>query len=119
MDDEKYLVAVASSDGIVINSHFGRASFFYIYEVDEKDEIRLKGYRNVEPVCDGGNHDDHRLQETLAGLADCKYLLVSRIGYGAQAVAQSLGIIPMELPGEIKESINELIKYQKIQSLFG
>ena len=31
MDKEEYKIAVASSDGIVVNNHFGRAKDFYIY----------------------------------------------------------------------------------------
>lgn len=30
MDKESCFVAVASSDGIVVNNHFGRAKSFYI-----------------------------------------------------------------------------------------
>lgn len=29
MDKEEYKIAVASSDGIVVNNHFGRAKDFY------------------------------------------------------------------------------------------
>ena len=33
MDEKDYRIAVASSDGIVVNNHFGRARAFYIYEL--------------------------------------------------------------------------------------
>ena len=33
MDKDTYRVAAASSDGIVVNSHFGKAGLFHIYEV--------------------------------------------------------------------------------------
>ena len=36
-----YKVAAASSDGIVINKHFGRADTFYIYEIAENGKYRL------------------------------------------------------------------------------
>ena len=53
-NDRKIRVAVASSDGIVVNSHFGRARDFYIYEVSEnEDTVLLKSvssYRSVRPV---------------------------------------------------------------------
>ena len=61
MDKQKVLVAIASSDGIVVNSHFGKTDKFYIYEVCEE---------------------------------------------------------PYEIPGEIRESIEQLIKYIKIKNLF-
>ena len=61
---------------------------------------------------------ESRLRENLEKLKDCRYLLVSRIGGGAAAAAEDAGIIPMELAGLIEDSIEELIKYRKLQSLF-
>lgn len=117
MDDEKYWVAIASSDGIVVNSHFGKASCFYIYEVSGNEEVRLVEKRTVTPICKGGEHNDDRLEAHLTKFIDCKYVLVSRIGNGAATVAERMGITPMEIPGEIDESIHQLIKYIKIQNL--
>jgi len=119
MDDSKYLVAVASSDGIVINKHFGKASRFYIYNVKDDEEITLSEIRDVTPVCNAGDHDDNRLQENLNLFRDCEYVLVSRIGYGASQMADSMGIEVMELPGEIHKSITTLIQHRKINQLLG
>ena len=118
MDKESYRVAAASSDGIVVNSHFGKAGSFHIYEVDDSGNIEYLEERILEPVCNGGNHVESRLRENLEKLKDCRYLLVSRIGGGAAAAAEDAGIIPMELAGLIEDSIEELIKYRKLQSLF-
>lgn len=118
MDNETYRIAVASSDGIVVNNHFGRAREFYIYQVDREEHIHFFEKRTVTPVCDGGNHDDEKLQRNLETIQDCKYLLVSRIGNGASDMAERLGIESYEIPGIIEESINQLIKYIKIKNLF-
>ena len=118
MDKDTYFIAVASSDGIVVNSHFGRADKFYIYKVENEEEIKLVETREVLPVCEGGNHNEDKLKDNLLKLSDCKYLLVSRIGNGAMVMAESLGIEAYELPGIIEESTNQLIKYVKIQNLF-
>lgn len=117
MDKKKNLIAVASSDGIVVNNHFGKARTFYIYE-EKDDKITYVEKREVEPVCNGGNHDDDRLQENLEKFTDCKYLLVSRIGYGAAAAVQSYGIDTYELPGMIEDSIRQVINYEKVKNLF-
>ena len=122
-DKNQYKIAVASSDGIVVNSHFGRAEDFLIYrlEIDNENDSWLKEFielRKVAPVCQGGNHDDNRLQETAKLFSDCKYVLVSRIGQGAAFALEGKGITPMELPGMIDESIEKLIVYEKLQSLF-
>lgn len=117
MDKERNLIAVASSDGIVVNSHFGRATTFYIYE-EKEEQIRYVEKRKVEPVCTGGNHDDMKLRENLEKFSDCRYLLVSRIGNGAATMAESLGIDAYEIPGMIEESIQQLLRYEKIKKLF-
>lgn len=110
-------IAVASSDGIVINNHFGHAKMFYIYQVDDEKPVFLEK-RDVVPVCECGNHDELRLKENLELLADCEYLLVSRIGDKARLTASDMGINAYEIPGIIEESIDQLIKYINIQKLF-
>lgn len=74
--------------------------------------------REVEPVCNGGNHEEDKLERNMQILSDCQYLLVSKIGNGAAMVAESFGIEPYEIPGMITESIEQLIKFIKIKSLF-
>ena len=117
MAKETERIAVASSDGIVVNNHFGHAAKFHIYEVCG-DEIKYLEVRKVEPVCDGGTHDEKRLNENIEKIGDCRYLLVSRIGEGAAAAVEQKGITPYELPGIIGESIQQLLNYIKIKKLF-
>lgn len=117
-DKFKYRIAVASSDGIVINQHYGRASLFGIYDVLQNNTIHLVETRKTVPVCQAGDHDYDRMEENIQCLLDCKYVLVSRIGLGAAALLEQKGIIPVELPGMIEESVQRLISYEKIQNLF-
>lgn len=117
MVKETVKIAVASSDGIVVNTHFGRAGTFYIYEITG-DDVKLLESRKVCPVCEGGNHDDRRLSENVDKISDCKYLLVSKIGYGAAAAVEQRGIVPYEIPGLIEESIQQLLNYVEIKKLF-
>lgn len=114
----KYRIAVASSDGIVVNQHFGRADTFYIFEADDSMNTTLVEKRQLTPVCKRGNHDDNALAKNVELLKDCEYILVSRIGAGAANAVESKGITPMELPGIIPESIEKLVQYIKIQELF-
>ena len=118
MDKTNYKIAAASSDGIVVNSHFGRAKDFYIYTIDSKEQIKFLEKRTMEPVCNGGNHDDQKLNENLKNISDCSYLLVSRIGEGAYRRAEQFGIESYEIPGMIEDSIKQLINYIKIKNLF-
>ena len=118
LEGRVYKVAAASSDGIVINRHFGRADTFYIYEVAEAGNYRFLETRTVTPVCNGGNHSDKELRENISKFKDCKYILVSRIGMGAANIVEQSGIIPMELPGMMEESLDKLITYEQLQNLF-
>lgn len=118
MDKESYFIAVASSDGIVVNSHFGKAGSFYIYKVNESESIRFHEKREVSPVCDGGNHNEEKLKENLLRFQDCRCILASRVGSSAADMAESLGIEIYEIPGLIEESIKQLIKYRKVIKLF-
>lgn len=115
----KYRVAVASTDGKVVNQHFGRAEEFYIIEVDlaGPDTLRCIEKRKVNVVCEGGDHDDKRLEEAISGIDDCGYVIVSRIGNRAEQKAESHGIRVFELPGIIQESVTEMINYLEIQNM--
>lgn len=112
-------IAVASTDGKLVNQHFGRADVFYILDVDERtEEFTLVEKRNVVPVCSRGDHEDGELKKNLASLSDCQYILVSRAGMRACSEAETFGIEIVEIPGIISDSVDELIKYIKVQNLF-
>lgn len=113
----KYRIAVATSDGIVVNQHFGRAREFLIIGLDEEDRIHRIETRSAAPACESGNHDEGKLEATAKAFADCKYLLASRIGDGAAFALERFGIHPMELPGIIEESVQKLLAYEELQDL--
>ena len=115
---EKTLIAVASDDGINVNKHFGKAEKFYIYESID-DEVNFIEERNVSPGCGGcGNHNDSKIEANLEVIKDCSYLIVERIGDRSFQAAEGFGIEPYEIPGNIEEGIDKLIKYIKVQRLF-
>lgn len=113
-----YKIAVASSDGVVVNQHFGHADKFLIFEVEDDSSFSFIETRAVKPVCNYGNHDDKHLTENLQRIKDCKYILVSKIGISASMHAEQLGITPMELPDMIEDSVRKVISFEQIQNLF-
>ena len=117
MADTKYRIAVASSDGIVVNNHFGRARAFYISAVNE-DSSEFLEVRNLPPVCEMGEHDEERLQKNVDSLSDCTHLLALKVGPGARAALENKGISVYEIPGIISESIDKLVKYEQVNELF-
>ena len=72
MDKDTFRIAVASSDGIVVNNHFGRAKTFYIYEKSSDETERLIEKREVIPICECANHDEIKLKDNR--FADSKYV---------------------------------------------
>jgi len=114
---DTYKVAIASTDGIVVNSHFGKAGRFYIYQM-EAGKTQLVEERNVQPVCDHGEHDEERLVANCKALADCRYILVSRIGYRAAGILEQMGVTPMEIPDLIPAALDRVNAYDQVQRLF-
>lgn len=115
----KCRIAVASTDGKVVNQHFGKADIFYILEADttETDKFEVVEIRKTGAFCEGGEHSDVRLREVIENINDCGYVLVSRIGQRAQNEVEAAGIQVYELPGIISESVEELLKHIEIQNL--
>lgn len=113
-----YKIAIASTDGKVVNQHFGRAKVFYIVDADSANmTFTYLESRKVIPICQGQEHDDGQLNELAAILKDCNYVLVSQIGYGARNVLEQNKIEVFELPGFIDESIKRLLSYVEVQKL--
>lgn len=112
-----YRIGVATTDGIVVNQHFGRADQFLIYETDENKQYRHTECRKLTPVCNGGEHDDGNMLETVKKLTDLDILLVSRVGFRAQQILEQNGLTVFEMPGTIEESITKALGYIEIQKL--
>ena len=117
MAEERILAALASSDGIVVNRHFGRAEKFYIYDIGNELPEFLE-VREVSPVCESGNHDEGKLEKNMQLIADCRYLIVTRIGDAAYAQAERFGIEAYEIADLFEDAIERLKKFIKLRSLF-
>jgi predicted Fe-Mo cluster-binding NifX family protein len=115
----KYRIGIATTDGLVVNQHFGRAESFLIADVNESGNIEVIEQRFLQPVCDGGEHDDNRLIENVSKLSDCQYLLVSRIGPGARYQLEEKNILAYEIPGLIEDAVKKLTAYIEIQNMLG
>ncbi len=115
--EKRYRVGAATSDGIVVNRHFGRANCFQIIDINGEEEPRFVEKRFVTPICGNGNHEEEKLFEQIKGLADCQYLLVGKIGPQAASALEENGIFVYELPGLIEESVKKLLNYIEIQEM--
>lgn len=112
-----YKVAVASTDGKVVNQHFGKADIFYIIEVSGTQEYELVEIRESEPVCQSGNHNEVEMSKKILQIADCDYILVSRIGPGAENLLNQHGITAFTIPDFIDEALKKMIAHIEIDEL--
>jgi nitrogen fixation protein NifX len=102
-------VAVVSSDGKVINQHFGKASRFLIFEIDS-GKIQLMEVRESAPLCGSAEygHADDALSRTISLISDCEAVLCARIGSVAEEVLRENGIKPIEAPYFIHEALKNI-----------
>ena len=113
-----FRVAVASTDGYTVDTHFGRAYDFYIYQY-LVDEWIFVEKRTISPVCQDGQHSVAAMQSNVGQFADCQYVVASKIGTGAMSALQSQGIVPMALPMDINDALEKVYTYNEVQKLFG
>jgi nitrogen fixation protein NifX len=110
-------VAFATTDGVQVNEHFGRAGMFAVYEVKEQGysfvEMRkfaegrdtaveeTKGIKEV--------HDD-LVQKKVDSLGDCKIVYLTEIGGPSAARLVKKGMMPVKVKEQvtIEESLERL-----------
>ena len=76
------LIAIASTDGEMVNEHFGRATRFWVYDVS-KSKHTLIMVRNVEPLSTGDkNHpfDPKKMGAIYDVIKDCERVYCTKIG---------------------------------------
>lgn len=86
-------MAVASRDGLRVDQHFGQAEDFLVYDV-EGDNAKLVETRKVAAHARG---DEDPRQTIMRMLADCKILLVAKIGPTPQEQLAAIGIEASDL----------------------
>jgi len=131
------LIAVTSSDGIHVDTHFGKAERFLVYEAGDAapqlvGEVAADAYCNwstqlqdmapeqfAEAVKEMQECADappaHRMMpEKLASIASamgsCRVVVTAMIGEAPQAELERLGFTVYALQGEIKPVLAELVK---------
>ena len=82
-------IAVASKDDIRVDQHFGHAESFLVYDVTA-DGVTPLGRREIASYAEGEDEDPR--QTTRRMLADCKVLLVAKIGPNPQEQLAAAGI---------------------------
>lgn len=96
-------IAVASSDGKVVNRHFGSTPYFAVFDQEPSGTYRFVELReNRRPACRYG------IQASLELLADCQAVLASRIGPEGLRALASRGIKAIEVRNFIAEALTAI-----------
>jgi nitrogen fixation protein NifB len=103
-------IAIATTDGLVVNQHFGHTPEFAIVEAEGGDWAFTE--RRANPAaCEGGQHDHSRFDESIDVIADCDALFVSKIGDYGRGQLERRHIAVMEISGLIDELLPKYLTY--------
>ncbi|MBE9182292.1 nitrogenase cofactor biosynthesis protein NifB [Oculatella sp. LEGE 06141] len=105
-DSPKILVAVATKGGGIVNQHFGHAKEFQIFEVDA-NEAKFVGHRKIDQYCQSGYGEDATLEYVIQAIADCKAVLVSKVGECPKAELREAGLQVVEAYDVIEKVARE------------
>ena len=109
--NKTYRIAAASTDGKVINEHFGEASSFLIYDIDASGWNFVER-REVKPLCGScSGHNDESLSASVNALADCAAVIAERIGPTGRRALAINNISFFEQPDDIENALKKLALY--------
>lgn len=109
-------IAVASSDGINVDQHFGRARGFMIYRLSNIGYEYLETRENGAH-CSAHSHDDNALDQAAELISDCQGAVVAQIGSGAIDALIEHRIMAFTLPGTVEEAFEALIKSRRFSAV--
>lgn len=97
-------IAFATTDGIAIDEHFGRAGMFVVYDLT-KDGYRYLETRKfsegrdlaIEETRGLGAIHDERVQKKVDKLSDCRIIYLTEIGGPSAARLVKKGIMPVKV----------------------
>lgn len=101
-------IAMASSDGKVINQHFGHADRFHIVDIDEAGYTFIETRLN-HPACDHQGHSLSAFDTTIDLLSDCDGIFVSQIGNAAASYLTCKGVRVFVTPYPIADVLRKLV----------
>ncbi len=111
MEEYMYKVAVATSDGKNVDTHFGHAEDFTIFTVEDDGSFRETERRKAVPAC-GGECEADSMEQAAENLKDVEYVLVARIGPNAVKTLARRGITAFDVVMSVGEAINRIHIYR-------
>ncbi|AKL98071.1 NifB/NifX family molybdenum-iron cluster-binding protein [Endomicrobium proavitum] len=107
----KIRIALATSDGKIIDQHFGKCQKFTIVDYDsDSKKYEVADIREAERMCSPTGHTQQGLEKTIKLLSDSKYVVVSRIGIWITPILKENAITAVEFSGNIEEALANIQK---------
>ena len=103
-----YRIAVATSDGKVVNQHFGQADRFHIFGLDGSGSFAYVRTQTVKASCGGASHEVNAFAATADALKDAQAILVSRIGQAASTFLEKEGFVVYEAPHPVEPLLQKI-----------
>ncbi|MBC8413952.1 MAG: hypothetical protein ISR96_03695 [Nitrospira sp.] len=98
-------IAIATTDGITVNEHFGKARKFSVYNA-APESIELINEIDVEPYAPaqkGHAFDEKRFMAVGKVLKGCEKLFITKIGDEPAQALKALGIEPVIYSGAVRD----------------
>lgn len=102
-------VAIATGNGVTVTEHFGYATQFQIWNFSDAPP-RLLETRTNQPACGPGRREAKRepMDVSVELVADCKAVIVARIGECGIDRLTALGILAFETEDAVDTAVREL-----------
>ncbi|WP_053239773.1 NifB/NifX family molybdenum-iron cluster-binding protein [Pleomorphomonas koreensis] len=110
-------VAIGTSTGARVSEHFGHATRFEIWEVSPAGSRYLES-RSNRPACGSGCGDraEEVMDASVTLIADCKAVVVSRLGECAINRLTRLGILAFETDDTVDDTVRQLAAFDGLFS---
>jgi nitrogen fixation protein NifB len=108
-------VAIATGDGIGVTEHFGYATQFQIWDFAGAAPRLLETRRNI-PGCGADRSAEQRdpLDVSVELIADCRAVVVARIGECGVNRLSALGILAFETDDAVETAVRELAESKAV-----
>lgn len=134
-----YKIAIASSDGVNVDVHFGAAESFLIYSVDDDRNFSFEEKRSVPKDSDGANSgtgcDGNSQGQSGCGdgsgchgngggcggsggssgkvnvISDCRSIVAARIGFNVQKQLERKAISSFDVETTIQQALEKITEY--------
>ena len=121
-----YKIAVATSDGLNVDLHFGATEIFSIYEVERLDfaktesrtvpDFKVEVSQGCKSGCDSGCGDRNgchgeEKSATVEMLSDCRCIVCSKVGQSILKQFQRRAISVFEITISVKEALSKIVSY--------